>query len=73
MKKTKNPKVMGRKDVAGYLNISPVYVDKLAEKGDLESQDTSSGRIFFERDVLRYEVERAKRRAGDKRFKSKKA
>lgn len=70
MKKVKYPKVMGRADVALHLGITPQYVDKLADKGDLYFQDTSAGKIFFENDVIRYEKGRAKRRASDKRFKA---
>lgn len=70
MKKVKYPKVMGRADVALHLGITPQYVDKLADKGDLFFQETSAGKIFFESDVLRYEKERAKKRVGDKRFKA---
>jgi len=62
---------MGRIDVASYLNITPQYVDVLASKGKLEFQETTSGKIFFEDDVKKYELERIKKRAGDKRFKTK--
>jgi len=65
----KKPKIMGRIDAANYLNITPQYVDVLASKGLLEFQETSSGKIFFESDLLKYERERAKRRVQDKRFK----
>lgn len=61
---------MGRADVALHLGITPQYVDKLADKGDLFFQETSAGKIFFESDVLKYEKERAKKRVGDKRFKA---
>ncbi|MDD5742311.1 MAG: hypothetical protein PHX87_02670 [Candidatus Peribacteraceae bacterium] len=71
MKKAKNPKVMGRIDVASYLDITPQYVDVLANKGELEFQETTSGKIFFERDVIAYERKRVIKRAGDKRFKEK--
>lgn len=68
----KMPKVLAAGDVAKLLRVSYQYIDRLAESGKLPYQQTSSGRIFLEEDVLAFMQERARKAKSDKRVMRKK-
>lgn len=63
------PRVLASGDVARLLDVSYQYVDRLAKEGRLQFQQTSSGRIFLEEDVLDFKREREKRAKSDPRIK----
>jgi hypothetical protein len=67
----KTRKVMAAGDVAECLGVSYQYIDKLAESERLPFQQTSSGRIFFEEDVLAFKKIRDKKAQSDPRIKRK--
>lgn len=69
MSKAKLPKVMAAGDVAKLLNVSYQYIDKLVKQGRLPCQQTSSGMIFLEADVLRFKKERERKAKQDRRIK----
>ncbi len=52
------PKVMGMGDAAEYLGVSRQYIDKLIAAGKLRYQDTSTGKVFLERDVVELKKKR---------------
>jgi len=68
---TKNPKVLAAGDVADCLGVSYQYIDKLTQEGRLPFQQTSSGKIFLEEDVLAFKRERDKKAKTDRRIKRK--
>ncbi len=41
-------------DTAKLLGVSRQYVDKLVEEGKLRCQETSTGKVFLEREVLAF-------------------
>ena len=65
----KNPKVMAAGDVAECLGVTYQYIDKLTQAGRLPFQQTSSGKIFLEDDVLAFKREREKKAKTDRRIK----
>lgn len=71
MARTKPPKIMAAGDVADLLGVSYQYIDKLAKEGRLPYQQTSSGKIFLERDVLKFKRERDRKAKNDPRIKKK--
>jgi hypothetical protein len=50
----KFPKVLGMGDVVRLLGVSRQYVDKLIEQGKLRCQETSTGKVFLEEDVMKF-------------------
>ena len=62
---------MAAGDVAMTLGVTYQYIDKLAQEGRLPFQQTSSGKIFLEEDVLTFQREREKKAKTDKRIKRK--
>lgn len=71
--KQKTPKVMGRLDVAEYLEVSRQYVNKLVKEKRIPFQETSAGTIFLESDVLTYKKQRLKKAKSDTRIRLKKS
>jgi excisionase family DNA binding protein len=69
MPKAKPPKVMAAGDVADLLGVSYQYIDKLAKEGRLPFQQTSSGKIFLEKDILRFKKARDRKAKTDPRIK----
>lgn len=69
---TKNPKILAAGDVADILGVSYQYIDKLAREGRLPFQMTSSGKVFFEDDVLAFKRERERKAKNDPRIKRSK-
>ncbi|MFA6039330.1 MAG: hypothetical protein WCV62_01205 [Candidatus Peribacteraceae bacterium] len=67
--KQKPLKVMAAGDVAKLLGISYQYLDRIAKEGKLPYQQTSSGKIFLEEDVLAFKREREKKAETDPRIK----
>ena len=67
--KPKSPKVLASGDVVRILNVSYQYVERLAKEGKLAFQQTSSGRIFLEKDVLAFKKARDRRAKTDPRIK----
>ena len=65
----KHPKVLAAGDVANLLDVTYQYIDKLAQEGRLPFQQTSSGKIFLEEDVLAFKRERDKKAKTDRRIK----
>lgn len=68
---TKAPKLMAAGDVAQLLGITYQYIDKLTQEGRLPFQQTSSGKIFLEEDVLAFKKERDEKAKKDSRIKRK--
>lgn len=68
----KSPKLMAAGDVANLLNVTYQYIDKLAQEKRLPFQQTSSGKIFLEDDVLAFKKERDRKAKTDRRIKKKK-
>lgn len=60
---------MAAGDVAKLLNVSYQYIDKLVKQERLPCQQTSSGRIFLEEDVLQFKKERERKAKQDRRIK----
>lgn len=69
MPKAKPLKILAAGDVATILNVSYQYIDKLAKEGRLLFQQTSSGKIFYEKDVMKFKRERDKKAKKDPRIK----
>ncbi len=69
----KELKLMGRLDVAAFLNVSKQYVNQLVRDGKLKSQKTSAGMIFLEKDVLAYSKERMRKAKTDPRIQLRKS
>jgi len=69
--KPKSPKVLASGDVVRILKVSYQYVERLAKEGRLAFQQTSSGRIFLEKDVMAFKKQRAKKAKTDPRIKQK--
>jgi excisionase family DNA binding protein len=67
----KSPKIMAAGDVAQCLGVTYQYIDKLVQEGRLPFQQTSSGKIFLEADVLKFKQERDKKAKSDRRIKRK--
>lgn len=65
----KSSKLMSAGDVTKCLDVSYQYIDKLVEQGRLPYQQTSSGRIFLEADVLAFKKERDMKAKTDSRVK----
>lgn len=65
----KLPKVMAAGDVVKLLRVSYQYIDKLVQEGRLPYQQTSSGRIFLDEDVLAFKRERDRKAKTDRRIK----
>ncbi len=68
----KTPKVLAAGDVAKLLDVTYQYIDKLAQEGRLPYQQTSSGKIFLEEDVMAFKKERDRKAKTDRRIKRKK-
>lgn len=68
----KSPKLMAAGDVANLLDVTYQYIDKLALEGRLPFQQTSSGKIFLEEDVMAFKRERDRKAKTDGRMKRKK-
>lgn len=66
------PKIMGRLDVAKFLNVSQQYVSKLIQEEKIPFQKTSAGIVFLESDVSEYRRERLQRAKSDTRIRVKK-
>ena len=58
----KFPKVMGMGDVTELLGVSRQYVDKLVAQGKLRCQETSTGKVFLEKDVVVLKKRRIEKR-----------
>ena len=69
MPKSQPDKVLAAGDVVNLLGVSYQYIDKLAKEEKLPFQMTSSGKIFREKDVLKFKREREKRAKKDLRIK----
>ena len=67
----KSPKLMAAGDVANLLGVTYQYIDKLAQDGRLPFQQTSSGKIFLEDDILAFKKERDRKAKTDRRIKRK--
>lgn len=67
----KSPKILAAGDVAQLLGVSYQYIDKLVQEGRLPYQQTSSGRVFMEEDVMAFKRERDKKAKTDARIKRK--
>ncbi len=67
----KFPKVLATGDVAELLGISYQYIDKLVKEGRLRYQQTASGRVYLETDVLDFMRERDRKAKTDRRIKRK--
>lgn len=67
--KKKLPKVLAAGDVAKLLGVSYQYIDRIAKEGKLPYQQTSSGKIFLEDDVLVFKRERERKAKTDPRIK----
>jgi len=65
----KSSKLMSAGDVVKCLGVSYQYIDKLVQEGRLPFQQTSSGRIFLEEDVIAFKRERDKKSKTDARIK----
>ncbi len=57
--------------MAQLLGVSYQYIDKLVQEGRLPYQQTSSGRVFMEEDVIAFKREREKKAKTDARIKRK--
>lgn len=68
----KQPKILAAGDVAQILGVTYQYIDKLAREGRLPFQMTSSGKVFFETDVMAFQQQREKKAKTDPRIKRKK-
>ena len=55
---SKTHRILSAGDVKKLLDVTYQYIDKLAQDGRLPFQQTSSGRIFLEDDVLAFMKER---------------
>ncbi|MBI3332215.1 excisionase family DNA-binding protein [Candidatus Peregrinibacteria bacterium] len=69
MATAKPHKVLAAGDVAKLLGVSYQYIDKLAQEGKLPFQQTSSGRIFLEEDVMAFKRKRDQKAKRDPRIK----
>ncbi|MBI4133554.1 helix-turn-helix domain-containing protein [Candidatus Uhrbacteria bacterium] len=69
MIKAKPHKVLAAGDVADLLGVSYQYIDRLAQEGKLPFQQTSSGRIFLEEDVVAFKRKRDQKAKKDPRIK----
>jgi|GEM_PF-1076296 len=67
----KFPKVMATGDVAELVGISYQYIDKLVKEGRLRYQQTASGRVYLQADVLAFKKERDLKAKTDRRIKRK--
>lgn len=68
----KFPKVLATGEVAKLLDVSYQYIDKLAKEGRLRFQQTASGRVYLEDDVLDFMRERDRKAKTDSRIKNPK-
>ena len=69
MPKAKSQKILAAGDVAKLLDVSYQYIDKLTKEDRLPFQQTSSGKIFLERDVLKFKKQRDQKAKTDPRIK----
>lgn len=67
----KNTRILSAGDVRKLLKVTYQYIDKLTLEGRLPFQQTSSGKIFFEEDVLAFKKERDQKAKTDRRIKRK--
>lgn len=65
----KSTKLLAAGDVAKLLNVTYQYIDKLTQDGRLAYQQTSSGKIFLEEDVMAFKRERDRKAKTDRRIK----
>lgn len=65
------PKVFGTTDARKFLQVSEAYFLRLVHAGKIYFQKTSSGRIFFEADLVRLRDERVAKAKKDKRVRLK--
>lgn len=68
----KFPKVLATGEVAKILDVSYQYIDKLVKEGRLRYQQTASGRVYLEADVLDFKRERDRKAKTDPRIRNPK-
>lgn len=68
----KFPKVLATGEVAELLDVSYQYVDKLVKEGRLRHQQTASGRVYLEEDVIEFMRERDRKAKTDPRIRNPK-
>jgi hypothetical protein len=54
----KRPKIFGAGDACEYLNISNQRLHQLLKQYNIPHQQTSSGKIFFEEDIIAFKESR---------------
>lgn len=62
-------KLLGVKDVCKITGLSKQYIHQLCDEGKLRFEDTSSGKIFLEKDILVFQKEREEKAKSDPRIK----
>lgn len=68
----KYPKAYGFKDAVKFLQVSQQYFARIVNEKKIHFQKTSSGRIFFEPELIRFKNLRMSKAKTDKRVKLKK-
>jgi predicted site-specific integrase-resolvase len=69
MSKANPHKLLAAGDVAQLLGVSYQYIDKIAKAGKIPFQQTSSGKIFLEKDVMQFKRDRDRKAKKDPRIK----
>lgn len=64
-------RILSAGDVRKILGVTYQYIDKLTQENRLPFQQTSSGKIFMESDVMAFKKERDRKAKSDRRIKRK--
>lgn len=62
-------KLLGIKDASDLTGLSKQYIHQLCDEGKLRFENTSSGKIFLEEDILKFQKERKDKAKNDPRIK----
>jgi predicted site-specific integrase-resolvase len=65
------PTVLAIGDVVELLGVSRVYINRLVQEEKLRCQVTSAGKIFLERDILKFKALRERKAKRDPRIRIK--
>ena len=64
-------KLLGMRDVCDILRVSKQFIHRLCAQNKIRYENTSSGKIFLEEDIVTYQKQRIEKAKTDSRVKIK--